>query len=384
MPDKAALKAGVFILLMVALALGMTVAIAGTGSLFRDTQSATVEFSPGENVSDLKADAQVRVLGVPVGRVTAVRAVPDEQQGARVEVDIELPADFQLKRDTQVVASSSLTGDAWLDIDHLGEGDALRDDDNLDGVTLGLSALIDQAKSLVPQAKEVLARADEAATSIRDLADAAREKVDPVSESVTNLTDRGAEAATELRDVLGDTKVDIRTTIANVKETTSTVRERLPGTFDDAKELMAKTRESLDKLPGILDKVDPAVGDGKDFIAQLKSTLADNRPKVDRILTSVSRTADDASGAVGEIRAAPWRLLFKPDAAEQRNLALYSVARQYARGAQDLESAARALERAAGSDNPDPDQVAHLRRDLEDSFQRFAAVQDALWRAVRD
>ncbi len=392
MQDKAALKAGIFIIAMVALALGMVVAIAGAGSLFSDTNTYVVEFSPGENIANLKPDAQVRVLGVPVGRVTDVRAVPHEQSGAVVQVTISVPADFAFRGDAEVFAAASLTGDAWLDIDHLGKGEALADGGKLDGQTAGLSEIIDQAKAVVPQAKEALARIDAAAASIEELATAARAKVDPVTESVTSLTERGREAATHLRDILGDTKTDIRTTLANVKDATATAKDRLPTTLDrldarldETKELMATAKQSLDRLPAIMEDVQPTIADARGFVANLRGTLADNRAKIDRVMTTATRIADDASGAVNEVRAAPWRLLYKPDAGDQRNLALYSVARQYARGAQDLESAARALQTAAETpEGVDPSQVETLQAELVASYERFDDVQARLWDALRD
>lgn len=388
MNDKAAFKAGLFILATVALVIVMVLAIAGAGGLLRDLKTYTIEFTPGENVAALKDGGHVRMLGVSVGTITAVRAVPDPTHGVLVQVEIQIPAEFVVRDGAEVLAAASLTGDAWIDFNNLGNGDTIADGGTLDGEVHGMGEALAQVATLVPEAKKAMARINAAAASFETLADNANARVDPAMTSFTNFTDRSAEVAVELRDVLGDTKVDIRTTIASLRDTLGTAKDRLPTTLDkldaaldDTKTLMAGAKTSLDRLPAVLDRVEPALDDGKAFIAGLRGTLDDNRVRIDRIITSATRTADDLKGTVAEVRAAPWRLLYKPDAKDQRNLALYAAARQYAFGAQDLETAARSLEAAMNTADAghDPQTIATLRQQLMDSYEQFSQVQDDLW-----
>lgn len=397
MNDRAALKAGLFILLMLALAVGMVIAIAGTGSLFKDVKRYVVEFEAGENIANLKSDAQVRILGVPTGRVETVRAVATDG-GAVVRVGIQLPADFTVRDDALIRAASSLTGDAWLDIDDMGGGEAVAEGGTLDGSVLGVGQLLEEARQVIPAAMEALARIDAAALEAEGLIADARSHVDPVAASVSRLTERGGEAAEHLSGLLGDTKSDLRTTIASLRETLDTAKARLPGTMDrvdgtlddaraamaDAKSVLAEARGSLDRIAAVLDEAKPASADARALLAQLRQTVAESRPKLDRTLANLSRASDDAAGAMVEIRAAPWRLLSKPGADQERNLALYSLARQYARGAQDLESAARSLQTAGETIDADDEMLARLRQDLANRHERFGEFERELWQAIKD
>lgn len=387
MNDRAALKAGTFILLMIALALAMVVAIAGTGSLFKDVKRYTVEFEAGENVANLRPDAQVRMLGVPIGLVESVQAVPVDG-GAVVRVGIHLPAEFLLHQDALVKASTSLTGDAWLDIDDVGQPEAgiVANGGTLDGQVLGFAQIVEQAQSVIPVARQAIERIDAAAGEAQELIALTRGHVDPLVASVSRVADSSGEAADHLRDLLGDTKTDLRGTVASLRETLDTARARLPETMDrvdatlddtrtamaDARQLLASARASLDRLPALLDNAEPALAD-------LRETVATAKPRLDRALSNLSRASDDAAGAMVEIRAAPWRLLAKPSPDEDRNLAIYSLARQYARGAQDLESAARALDAASQTAGTSEDLIQQLRDDLVLRIDRFDRFERELW-----
>ncbi|MEM7577898.1 MAG: MlaD family protein [Planctomycetota bacterium] len=397
MNDRSALKAGIFIVLMISLAVGMVVAISGTGSLLKDVTPYVVEFESGENIANLRPDAQVRVLGVPTGRVEDVRAIATEG-GAVVHVDIHLPAEFTLRDDATIRAAASLTGDAWLDIDDMGGGTPIAAGGTLNGSVLGVGQLLEEAQQVIPAARDALARIDSAAASAEDLISSARGQVDPVLASVSRFTEHGGDVAEEFSSLLGETKGDLRGTIASLRQTLDTARERLPQTMDrvdatlddtrgamaDAKAMLAEARESLDKIGVVLDDVRPATAEARATLAELRQTVSESRPKLDRTLANLSRASDDAAGAMVEIRAAPWRLLNKPTAEQDRNLALYSLARQYARGAQDLESAARALETAGTTIDADDATLTRLQRDLASRHERFGQFEQELWQALQD
>ncbi|MEM8782607.1 MAG: MlaD family protein [Planctomycetota bacterium] len=397
MKQASAFKAGIFIVLMVALAIGMILAIAGTGSLFRDVNEYIVEFESGENVSNIRPDGQVRVLGVPTGRVRTVRAVPTEN-GAVVEVLIQLDAEFKIRETAMVRASSSLTGDAWLDIEGLGQGAVVSNGGRIDGESSGLANLIDEARELVPTAREALAKINSAADEAERLVLAAREHVDPIAADIKYITERGGIAADHLSDLLGDTKTDLRSSITSLRSTLDTADQRLPGTLDRVDRTLDDTRMAFEDVTGfltdaratfarvdrILEEFQPASEDARATLAELRQTIAESRPKLDRTLTNLSRASDDAAGAVVEIRAAPWRLLSRPTADQDRNLALYTLARQYARGAQDLESAARALQTAGQTADIDDAMLEKLRRDLASRHERFGQFEQELWQALQD
>ncbi len=394
---NAPFKAGLFILAMVALALGMVVLIGRGKSLLGTDVTYIVEFGKGQDIAGLRRDADVRLYGVPIGHVSAVTVLPHEQHGAVAQVSIRVPNGFKLRSDAQVFAAASLTGDAWINIDTLGNdtSEVVADGAMIPGQTQALGAILDEIASLVPDAKATLAKLDaglvrfeQAADTVQQAAATARDGLPPIFENAKSMTQQGAAFTTDARSLLGDTKGDLRTTIASLKDTVGTTRERLPATFDkldtmldDTRAMLADARAGLERIPGLIDKVEPTLEHADAFTQNLRATLADNRPKVDRLMDALTRSSEDVKGAISEVRAAPWRLLYKPDARDEQNLALLALAREYAHGAADLEAAAKALEAAAGagSSQTSPEVLDTLRKQLESSFNRFDRVQDTLW-----
>ncbi|MGB0767590.1 MAG: hypothetical protein ACPGYV_07745, partial [Phycisphaeraceae bacterium] len=60
-------------------------------------------------------------------------------------------------------------------------------------------------------------------------------------------------------------------------------------------------------------------------------------------------------------------------------LDLYATARTYAKAAEDLESAAAALQSATEQGEDDPIKLESLRRQLLQQFEYFDKLQEELW-----
>ena len=383
--DKAAFKAGLFILAMAILAVVMVFLVRGYRGAVGDNQRVTVVFGPGDNAAALAAGSPVRIYGVGVGSVVDTRVVPDEQEGALVEVVAQLPVGFDVMEDAEVIASASLTGESWLDFVTLGEGRVMTRDGRIRGSSGGFQRALEMMNEALPAAVEAVERVTDVAARLDALVVKLDGKVDPLSEGVTELASTATGAASELESLLGDSGGDLRLTFERLADVTETAKERVPTLLDDVDTLVQDARGTVAKVDPLLDRVGPVLGDTRAVVSDLRGLVRTNAAGISRTVTALERTALDAQGAVGEVRAAPWRLLYKPKDKDQRNLALYAAARDYAAGAQDLEATAEALRVAlevtgeGGGASREAADLEELRRRVVSSYENFEAAQAALW-----
>jgi len=370
--SRKATLAGMMILLSILAAVAIIIATANTDALLRQRRTHTVAFPAGSDVQGLDDKSVVRILGVDVGGVQKVAIDADEQGRPRVLVTFWLPAEYELRRGAAVTVQSQITGGARLNIETLGDGQALAAGDVLEGYTLTLGDVMARLDGLMPKASTGLESftktSDDLGKFVRDV----HGHVDGVVERYHAVMKTADAALANARDILGDTKTDIRGALANIHQMTDTAAEQLPDVLKDARELMSKARQALARL-------DPILDDGKAVTAQVRDTLNDNRVKIDQTMTNVRRASLELKGGIAEIRRAPWRLLNKPDATARRNLELYEAARRFADGAHDLQAAAMSIELAAADPNTDADELAAMRDELAEQIDRFTEARQRLW-----
>ena len=207
--------------------------------------------------------------------------------------------------------------------------------------------------------------------------------VEPAYKAYEGLTTTGKEALANVRDILGDSKTDIRGSIANINSTTSTLKERLPKTMDCADAFLDKTTAAIEIAKGSLDDIQSASANLKEATAEAKSVLMRNRSKIDSILTSLRGTSSNLEFASSEIRRSPWRLLYQPKPDEVSNLSLYDSTRAFAEAASHLDDWRLALRDATMDKSTKPEQFEALMNDLKLSFDKYKSVEDKLWDSVK-
>src|SRR5690349_20736833 len=117
--DKNAFKAGLFILIAIALGVTVFVMIRGAGSFFRPMREVTVAFMLDENLGGLKIGNTVRVGGYDQGRVPNIAFVNDANQ---FRVTFTLPTHYDLRSDAVVQIEQGRTGASNLNISAFGSG----------------------------------------------------------------------------------------------------------------------------------------------------------------------------------------------------------------------------------------------------------------------
>jgi ABC-type transporter Mla subunit MlaD len=386
--DRNALKAGTFIVVAVILSAAIVVAIKDFGHFAEATVVRSVRFKLADDLGGLRVGDEVRVGGFKVGSVLTVEPVnADNGQEAALVVTYSLPKKFVLREGAKVGVQSGLTGSTVMNIEDLGRGPVLADG----AVVAGLA---DPKTRLFAQLGEV--KFDETIAAFKKTADEAtgtiadvRKKIDPAFDKYANVADRAGETMVNARDVLGESKTDLRGTFANLNAATTTVKDKLPQTIDNANAVLTKLQTTVDKVQGSLEKVQTALDDvkstvsnAKDLSAGAKSVIVGNRSRLDAIVASLKTTGDNLKAASSEIRRSPWRLLYKPGKGEMANLNLYDSARQFAEGANNMTDAATALRDALASKDVDGKQIQALVEKLDKSFTSFQKVEGQLWERV--
>ncbi len=376
--DKNAFKAGLFIVAAIGLCVAILVAIKGTGAFFDPMQNLTAEFELTENVGGLTIGDAVRVGGVNQGRVTDVRFVASDANGAshRYHIDFALPARFDIRRDAIVQVEQGLTGTSNLNISAFGTGLAAKPGDVLDGQGATLARILDRAPQVVDTLNDTLA---EARGAIGDI----RQQVGPVVKRYDSTMERADQTLTHARDIFGDTKTDIRTTIGNLSTATGTLKERLPVTFEKVDQFLTKTTATIESASGTLADIRVSAANAKDVTAEVKSILIRNRSKIDNMLTGLRDTSSNLENASAEIRRSPWRLLYQPKADELSNLNIYDSAREFSEAATRLNDAATAVRDAAKDPTLSPERMKELLDSLDASFEKYRSVESKLWTAVK-
>lgn len=281
----------------------------------------------------------------------------------RIVVSFSMPARYKLHTDSAVMVDSSLTGVPNLNIERLGSGAEVTE---IQGQPSTLTSVLGVLRGAAPEAATIVH--DLKTTTVPRLNDAVKDT---------------SQAMTEIRDVLGDSKSDIRGTLASLHNSMDGIRDKLPGILDDLRIDLHDVQLTIDHAQSALSDLTITLANAKDITAGARSLLVTNRGRIDGIVTSLKTTSDNLKGASVEIRQSPWRLLYKPTPDEMGNLNLYDSVRQFADGAASLNDAATALRDSLHDKNADPATVQKLMTQLNASFSNFKQVEDKLWTDVK-
>jgi phospholipid/cholesterol/gamma-HCH transport system substrate-binding protein len=400
--ERNALRAGIFMVISLALIIFIIVAISGAARFTESFNVYPVAFSLGDDIGGLRIGDDVRIGGLKVGSVRDIHVDVDREA---VIVSIEVPAKFALNKDSGVYVQHGLTGSAAINIDSFGSGPALAANDVLAGQPDPLTGLMHQLAALKPDIRTTLKNIESASVKLNtdldkfgDTADSFTSTGVSAESTVQNLHARLPEIIDRydsvvasadnmldaIRDFFGPSSRDFRETVANLNSVTGTLRDRVPDLLTQIHGLLSKVDLAVDHANGALKEIQAAGVDLHGASGTLRSILTDNRSRINGIIVSLKATSDNLKDATVEIRHSPWRLLYQPKPGEVANLNIYDSVRQFAEGAGSLDDAAGALRDALQDPHADPAQVKRLMDHLNDTFDNFQAVQSKLWNEIKE
>lgn len=330
-----------------------------------------------DDVQSLQAGDPVYVFGLKVGTVVSLDILRGTE-GTRsvVRVRLRMPEEARkcLREDTRVKIDKSLTGTiSVLILDGVGpplpEGRRLRGVPSVDlgAVTEKVNQVLSEGESLVSTISKIVSEIESQGSLLAAIDDLAALVKDTRSE-IGPLRDNIREILSEIRGILDENRLDIRHTMANLKET-SALAKSFTEKLDDVPEL----------LRGSLAEVQQAGAAAKDI-------LRENRARIDTIIEDLRHTSTNAANLTAEIKRRPWRLLYRPSPSEEEAMDLYDAAWAYNLGATELNRSVRDL----------ADQIQRMSREgysaasleaaedqVKESLRRYRDAEDLFWQQLR-
>lgn len=391
-PQRSDFKAGLFIIVSIVLILGILFSIRGVGRMFQPSQTRVAIFHLSDNIGGLGIGDEVRIGGYGVGQVQDIElieaAAGDANAQPQIQVTLKIPSKYQVRENAVLRIETTFTGQSVLNFETLGTGQVLADSQPITGSPDKLSQLMASLSGSASDVRQIttdvrtttVPRLNETIEKYKDLAILAHHQVDPEQDKSIGQTTRQMMA--EVRDLLGDTKGDIRSTIASLATATGALKDKLPSILTRTDELLAKFDSAMTKADQTIDNLRITSEHAKAIGQSTRSLIVQNKSKFDALAASLKTTGDNLKAASAEIRRSPWRLLYKPAPGEMANLNLFDAARQFAEGASDLNEASAALRDATADPDAKPETITKLLENLDQSFAKFQAAEKELWKRV--
>ncbi|MCB9838481.1 MAG: hypothetical protein H6813_04015 [Phycisphaeraceae bacterium] len=349
-----AVRAGVFLVASVVLAVVIIVMLSGIREKLRPANSYTVRFELRIGAQGLSEGSEVRVGGQKVGQVASVRFMPDgrDEIPMFVDVRIRIPRSLRLHEGAIARLEVPLLGSTSV-LNFQSLGDPAAPMVNPGGMVPGRLAApaflasagygaeqANQLQHILTGMDDVVTRVNEGIVpDVEGVIGDVRARSGPWLDHIDAATADAREFIASLRSLVNDNRSSIDTTIANA--------EKISGTTD---EVVTRVRdEMVDKALAMLDDGRSAAAQARETVGRVDSMLGEAAPDIRMSVANLRLTADQFKLASMEIRRAPWRLLYRPDTKELEYELLYDSARAYADAVSNLRGASASLESAASA-----------------------------------
>jgi phospholipid/cholesterol/gamma-HCH transport system substrate-binding protein len=266
---KNEVRAGIFLLAALAIFVVMVFAVSDVLSLFKAKKELKVYFAFSDGI---EKNAQVRLSGIKIGKVTGIRVAPE--QGDQVEVTLSILEDTVIREDSRAaIKTLGLVGGKYVELTP-GSPDAkpLKAGETIEG---------------------------EQSLKMEDLTKAGLDVVAKLTNIARNL-DR----------IVGDPALarNIKGTVQNVEQVTEHLRE-ITASLDENK---ANVTETIKSLPELMTKLDATIANLKEISSKTDSTMADNRKQIDAAMENFKEVSQNVKEFTEEVKKHPWKLLRKP------------------------------------------------------------------------
>lgn len=381
--------AGVFLLTGLVAFVVVALVLAGFREAFVPKTAYQIRLALADGAEGLIVGSPIKVGGITKGRVTGLRLEPrpDDRSQMDIVAQVSIDSDIGLLRNAVAYLQRPLLGgSAWFNLPSLGT----RGDPKSplpEGEAAWLAAGQELRGEIAPP--EVFAQAGYGPEQRQQLQDILR-SAKAIGESGERLTVR-------LDRIAGEIEADIKRFVATAngvaddsKAVTADIRARVPewsdrvGSVlkradessvtlksaiekgerfvDSVQEGWAGVRRQLDQFLGtantladrvntdgykrVMDAVDVArkgLDSGQRSLERVERLLADSEPGLRDSLASFRMASDQLALTVGEVRRAPWKLLYQPGRKELEQELVFDAARRYAEAAGDLNRATQVL-----------------------------------------
>jgi ABC-type transporter Mla subunit MlaD len=412
--------AGSFLLVALAMAVGVSFALGGRGGL-GETTPYTVRFKLRSGASGLKPGSDVRLGGQLVGKVTSVAFARETVAGSNeevvgIDIGVKVRKDIELYPDAGVTLEQPLLGSlTTINIWSIGDprlgllkpGTMIAGGLAPPGIIsqLGLNAediqsipkILSDARAIVETWRKT---SDEAAPKVSQTVDTIQGSVDKVGKRVDSYLASGDRVAASAEQFAGrlspwmdqadDAVAGAKTFVGKLEAVVDENREPIRLAVDNANALVMSLRQdSLARLNASLDSAKSSMEQVNALAADARGLVGEEGPNIQKLLANARLASDQLKLTMTEIRAQPWRLFQRPSTKELERELLYDSARAYVWAASDLRATADAIgaldarsQRAPLSDLKGD--LTALQAKLNESFARFQKTeQDFLGRLIK-
>lgn len=263
-----------------ALLLVVALGLAGCGLGAPADTRLTAEFA---NTNNLFEGSEVRVLGLPVGEVAAIRP-----RGEHVEVDLVVDADQPIPAGVSAeLVPSSLLGERFVQL-----GPPYTDGPTIeDGATIPLARTTQPAEidEVLASFERFLASLDRDA--LADLVDAMAGTVSGQGEGLNELIDDGTEAVRVLADADDDLGALVAE-FADLNETLATRDERIGSTLQEFSTTLRVLIDEREEILGAVAELHRLTAELQPLLDDHADPLVDDLEAVTTSLATVDRNLD--------------------------------------------------------------------------------------------
>lgn len=410
------IKAGVFV--SIAILIGLSVVFI-LGNFKQYFQARAVEynvtFPVAQGVGGLGEGSFVDIGGIQVGEVKSVAL--DYHSGEPVNlitVKFSVPADITIRSNAKVsVHSGLLSTSSWLSFSSMGDAagvvepgstfmgstmsmlESLMGGDAAESLTSTLESfatITNQIESNGELLKWLLG--DEQADHVDSTVLVLQEAIEQGNAFLSKLNTDWANWSGDIDVVMAQAE-DLAMSMQNVSNlindnagTYQEIVDNIDSTVVDVSSVAQQLRSTtMPKLEAFVDTAQTTLADVQKVVVDVKTRVGPWLADVDRTLANLMLASQQLNQLLTEVKASPWRLLYRPTDAQMGQELIYEASRNFVFGAADLKSAASSMQRlidtrgaALASDDP---QLELLRSNLLESAKRYQRAQDQLMGMLR-
>ena len=412
-------RTGIFVSVSLIAAVVIIVVLSGVWrSLMLATRDYTVEYPVDAGVSNLKPGADVRIGGMAMGQVSAVRAVlRADVPFETIAVDFTLDERVQMYSNARVFVTAPLIGsDAWLDItsvghptDEAGEPipgvQLLEEGGRVEGAVAAgmLSSLVGADNA--DRTGEIIENVKTFSGFLAEVPVKYEQRIVPILENTDATMATASEVVTEFRKDYEDWRLTVNDVMDNVniaaenldvlmadaqemieknRGSVDTFVENMRGFSEDAKAVSARVEgETIDKVHQLLDRGNEGIDTFASVMEELQVEIDAELPNVRETLANARLASQQLKLTMIEVRRSPWKVLYRPSPSELEHELLYEAARSFAVAASDLKASSDAMHRVLARHGDqlleDREAFEQLKDNLLESFRKYDLAQQALF-----
>lgn len=298
-----AMAAGIFVLLLTAMLIGLAVWLTRDTGSYRD-----YELSTGDTVTGLQLQAPVRFKGVPVGKVTRIGF--DPQVPGNVVVQLAVRENTPVTPTTFAsLAYQGVTGLAFvqLDDDDKPQPAVLPGEDGIERLPIKPS----QLGRLTESAPAILAQVEDATKRLNDLmSDDNQKRISAALDNIGKAAGNVATLTERMQSTLTDRVDPALSAMPRTLDQATVTLKSLQGTAADvssAASQISTTAARLNEKDGPLDRLAEGTGALGHAVDVIGTTTL---PRINRVTDDASRAMRQLSRTVTQINDNPQSLLF--------------------------------------------------------------------------